>query len=478
MLSKIKDAFKANGISYWFDEDGIYSGDEFASVLTRAIRNSEIFLFVSSIHSNQSKWTSNEISTALEFGKPIIPFRIDDSPYNDSVMMKIISYDYIECKDEEKAINKLIRAVKHHLPESPYFVRNRWRNIDVPEGARGTVVGFIVGDEVQRHTFSCEDYEDKVSIYDSIAEKTIREVLADRDLKKDAFSNETDMQQERIINMTNEKERNRIISINARNKGCALSVMVALGLLILIGFFPFSKYSYIMTEGNQQIAQVDNSRKEICISRESSEGGSAPQPVSPPESPPQTAHSPSQKPSLPKKKGSNSPRKTDNCHVDEMSGENNHEDRLIAQVSIDEKRNKERQKHEEMSRRKEELRRKRGKTSACPEVHERLAKEHEYLAINCGERAYNAILKGNFLDAESLSLRGLKADSTQHWIATNLAAALLFQGKAKEAEKIFCQYKDELKMRILDNFNAFEKAGVIPEERKNDVEHIRQMLEE
>ena len=118
MLSKIKDTLKANGISYWFDEEGIYSGDEFASVLTNAIRNSRIFLFISSVNSNQSKWTSNEISTALVFKKTIIPFRLDESPYNDSVMMKIVSYDYIECRDSEKAMGKLLRAVKHHLSSS------------------------------------------------------------------------------------------------------------------------------------------------------------------------------------------------------------------------------------------------------------------------------------------------------------------------------------------------------------------------
>ena len=102
MLSKIKKQFKANGISFWFDEEGIYSGDEFASVLTKAIRDSKIFLFISSVNSNQSKWTSNEISTALEFKKTIIPFRLDESPYNDSVMMKIVSYDYIECQKKRR----------------------------------------------------------------------------------------------------------------------------------------------------------------------------------------------------------------------------------------------------------------------------------------------------------------------------------------------------------------------------------------
>ena len=160
MLSKIKDTLKANGISYWFDEEGIYSGDEFASVLTNAIRNSRIFLFISSVNSNQSKWTSNEISTALVFKKTIIPFRLDESPYNDSVMMKIVSFDYIECKDVEKAMNKLLRAIKHHLP-SISGLKPHWRNVEVPEGARGTVVAFNVGGKWEEHVFTDENNKER-----------------------------------------------------------------------------------------------------------------------------------------------------------------------------------------------------------------------------------------------------------------------------------------------------------------------------
>lgn len=161
ILSKIKKAFKENGISYWFDEEGIYSGDEFASVLTRAIRESSVFLFVSSANSNSSRWTSNEISTALEFKKKIIPFRIDNSPYNDSVMMKIISLDYIDCKDEQKAINKLLRAVEHNLPSIPGS-KSHWRNIAVPEGARGTVVAFNVGGKWEEHVFTDENNKEEI----------------------------------------------------------------------------------------------------------------------------------------------------------------------------------------------------------------------------------------------------------------------------------------------------------------------------
>lgn len=160
ILLNIKDNLKASGISYWFDEEGIYSGDEFASVITNAIRKSRIFLFISSVNSNQSRWTSNEISTALEFEKPIIPFRIDNSPYNDSVMMKIVSFDYIQCNDVEKAMSKLLRAIKHHLPSS--ISHQRKSVIDVPVGANGATVIFDVEGKRTENIYSYIDGEAKI----------------------------------------------------------------------------------------------------------------------------------------------------------------------------------------------------------------------------------------------------------------------------------------------------------------------------
>ena len=116
-ISKIKDLLTKHGITYWFDEEGIYSGEDFAREITVAIRNSDIFLFISSEKSNQSMWTSNEISIALEYKKPIIPFLLDNSPFNDSVMGKIASFDRIQCIDENKAFRKLLRSIQHHLPK-------------------------------------------------------------------------------------------------------------------------------------------------------------------------------------------------------------------------------------------------------------------------------------------------------------------------------------------------------------------------
>ncbi len=118
IVSKIKDLFTANGISYWFDEDGVFSGDAFGPVIARNIKAAKIFLFISSENSNVSEWTSNEIATAHSYKKKIIPFRYDDSVYNDSVIIYIARLDYIEYNSNpEKSLERLLYSVKTYLSE-------------------------------------------------------------------------------------------------------------------------------------------------------------------------------------------------------------------------------------------------------------------------------------------------------------------------------------------------------------------------
>lgn len=116
IISQIKELFDANGITYWFDEEGVFCGDAFAPVIARNIKASSIFLFISSEHSNTSEWTSNEIATAHAYKKKIIPFRYDDSVYNDSVIMYISRLDYIEYKSNPtKATQRLLSSVQSYL---------------------------------------------------------------------------------------------------------------------------------------------------------------------------------------------------------------------------------------------------------------------------------------------------------------------------------------------------------------------------
>ena len=101
--------------------------------------------------------------------------------------------------------------------------------------------------------------------------------------------------------------------------------------------------------------------------------------------------------------------------------------------------------------------------------------EYNNKALN---QSFYANLLGKFKEGEQYSLEAIKVDSTQHIAYTNLAAALLFQGKVIEAEKLYLGYKDEFKNTFIDDFAEFERLGVIPEERKADVERIKAILNE
>lgn len=118
IVSRIKELLDANGITYWFDQDGVYSGDAFAPLIARNIKSAKIFLFISSENSNASEWTSNEIATAHAYKKKIIPFKYDDSVFNDSVIIYIARLDYIEYKSNStKSLERLLYSIKAYLKE-------------------------------------------------------------------------------------------------------------------------------------------------------------------------------------------------------------------------------------------------------------------------------------------------------------------------------------------------------------------------
>ena len=95
-----------------------------------------------------------------------------------------------------------------------------------------------------------------------------------------------------------------------------------------------------------------------------------------------------------------------------------------------------------------------------------------------GNQSYQSILIKNYEKAEQYAREAISINPSQHWIYTNLAAALLFQGKYAEAEQIYQRLKEELKDSLIQDLQDFEAAGVIPKERKNDVERIKKMLQE
>lgn len=111
-IAEIQNVFDENGITYWFDKDGIYSGQEFIEIITGAIAESKMLIFISSKHSNESIWTAGEIFEALDGEKAIIPVKIGNCQYNKKFKLLIRPLDYIDYQENpQNALKDLLRAI-------------------------------------------------------------------------------------------------------------------------------------------------------------------------------------------------------------------------------------------------------------------------------------------------------------------------------------------------------------------------------
>ena len=117
-VSKIIDALKEAGILFWFDQEGIKHGEDFGAKILKYIKASKIFVYLSTSAANDSEWTRKEIACAGMYKKKIIPVRIDDSPYHDSVMFRIADLDFINyAANPKKGREDLVNSIKHYLAE-------------------------------------------------------------------------------------------------------------------------------------------------------------------------------------------------------------------------------------------------------------------------------------------------------------------------------------------------------------------------
>ena len=104
-----------------------------------------------------------------------------------------------------------------------------------------------------------------------------------------------------------------------------------------------------------------------------------------------------------------------------------------------------------------------------------------FLSSAYGSQAWYQLFGKQFKEAAQSAVRGLEIDATQEWIHTNLALALLLQGKYKKAEAIYLQYKDEafneetnFKAVFFEDLETLEQEGIYHE----DFEQIRRVLKE
>lgn len=95
IVKAIYEWLERAGYRCWLDVDGMFSGVSYKKVIVDAIKSSKVLLFMSSENSNKSRNVVSEVSVAVEYGKKIIPIRLDMSLYSESIEYDIINHDYV-----------------------------------------------------------------------------------------------------------------------------------------------------------------------------------------------------------------------------------------------------------------------------------------------------------------------------------------------------------------------------------------------
>lgn len=118
IIEKIKAALP--GLSYWFDIDGIESGDEFEDKIISAIDNSSYVLFALSENSIGSQWTKDEVMYAKNTDKKVIPVLLKGARMKGWFLFKFGRVDCIDSTNQlqmDKLIHNLANWTDRPIPE-------------------------------------------------------------------------------------------------------------------------------------------------------------------------------------------------------------------------------------------------------------------------------------------------------------------------------------------------------------------------
>lgn len=137
---------ESGGYSYFFDYNGIYSGDDFAMRINDAIERCALFVFLLSENTNQSRWSLTELSTAIGLGKTILPIQIDDSSAEGRIKFMLGEYQRLKYVNLPGFENKLLERIASILGENDYetiTAEQRKKNIAAAEKRRNGAKDYV-----------------------------------------------------------------------------------------------------------------------------------------------------------------------------------------------------------------------------------------------------------------------------------------------------------------------------------------------
>lgn len=111
--SWVKSVLESNGISCWMAPSSIPGGSNYAIEIPQAIKQAKVFVLILSSKAQSSQWISREVDRAINEGKIVLPFMLENCALKDDFNFYLTNVQrYAAYENKTKAIEKMLREIK------------------------------------------------------------------------------------------------------------------------------------------------------------------------------------------------------------------------------------------------------------------------------------------------------------------------------------------------------------------------------
>ena len=109
----VRNVLEKNGLSCWMAPRDIPGGSNYTKEIPIAIRNCKVFVLVLSKNAQNSHWVLKELDSAVNCGKVILPFMLEDCILNDEFNFLLTGAQrYSAYQKKAEAMEKLIGRIQ------------------------------------------------------------------------------------------------------------------------------------------------------------------------------------------------------------------------------------------------------------------------------------------------------------------------------------------------------------------------------
>lgn len=109
----VKSVLESNGISCWMAPACIPGGSSYAIEIPQAIKGSKVFVLILSSKAQSSRWVSRELDLAINEGKIVMPFMLENCELKDDFNFYLTAVQrYTAYENKAAAIEKMLKEIK------------------------------------------------------------------------------------------------------------------------------------------------------------------------------------------------------------------------------------------------------------------------------------------------------------------------------------------------------------------------------